>query len=294
MLSSVLIVFGFLLLLASCSSMSEGMFIFGIIFIAAGVAIVKYGIEDVKKNKLLQAENEKKRLKEIEVEQQKQAEMEIERRKNAYATMARWESDIWKDRTKKISKLMLVKIEGYYDYIAQRWHDRPMDLIFYFAKEKYSLQISRAQAIVAKENLSVPAPLFFYEDVVSKQITKRMMLFFYQNNWYYTFDDIDIQDAIVLVEATYKYEKEKLQREVEHAKGILSADTLVREDSRTISDSVKTVVWNRDGGRCVQCGSQKNLEFDHVIPFSKGGSNTARNIQILCQDCNRKKGSNIV
>src|SRR3990170_1867641 len=46
----------------------------------------------------------------------------------------------------------------------------------------------------------------------------------------------------------------------------------------TIPDDVKMYVWNRDGGKCLKCGSQEKLEFDHIIPLSKGGSNTARNI----------------
>ena len=43
----------------------------------------------------------------------------------------------------------------------------------------------------------------------------------------------------------------------------------------------------------VKCGSQENLEFDHIIPLSKGGSNTVRNIQLLCQKCNREKSNKI-
>lgn len=61
-----------------------------------------------------------------------------------------------------------------------------------------------------------------------------------------------------------------------------------------IPDAVKMYVWQRDGGHCVRCGSQENLEYDHIIPVSKGGSNTARNIQLLCSSCNRAKGANIV
>ena len=38
--------------------------------------------------------------------------------------------------------------------------------------------------------------------------------------------------------------------------------------SRRISQTVKDKVWNRDGGKCV-CGSNENIEFDHIVPFSK-------------------------
>jgi len=63
--------------------------------------------------------------------------------------------------------------------------------------------------------------------------------------------------------------------------------------NRQISQGVKDDVWNRDGGICVYCGSNENLEFDHIIPFSKGGSNTYRNIQLLCEPCNRSKSDKI-
>jgi Holliday junction resolvasome RuvABC ATP-dependent DNA helicase subunit len=62
----------------------------------------------------------------------------------------------------------------------------------------------------------------------------------------------------------------------------------------SIPDEVKIFVWQRDGGRCAKCGSQEKLEYDHIIPVSKGGSNTARNIQLLCESCNRLKSANIV
>lgn len=55
---------------------------------------------------------------------------------------------------------------------------------------------------------------------------------------------------------------------------------------------VKMFVWQRDGGRCVQCGSNERLEFDHIIPWADGGSDTARNLQLLCETCNRRKGRN--
>ena len=60
-----------------------------------------------------------------------------------------------------------------------------------------------------------------------------------------------------------------------------------------ITSEVRREVWRRDGGVCVKCGSRLNLEYDHIVPVSKGGSNTARNIELLCQDCNRAKSASI-
>ena len=60
-----------------------------------------------------------------------------------------------------------------------------------------------------------------------------------------------------------------------------------------IPEEIKLFVWQRDQGKCIQCGSNKKLEFDHIIPFAMGGSNTERNLQLLCENCNRKKGKNI-
>lgn len=67
------------------------------------------------------------------------------------------------------------------------------------------------------------------------------------------------------------------------------------EHNRIIPASVKMEVWKRDKGKCVMCGSNKNLHFDHIIPFSKGGSSiTAKNIQLLCAKCNLSKHDKIM
>ena len=66
------------------------------------------------------------------------------------------------------------------------------------------------------------------------------------------------------------------------------------EHSRVIPASVKLEVWKRDKGCCVKCGSHENLHFDHIIPYSKGGSSlVADNIQILCAKHNLEKHDNI-
>lgn len=63
--------------------------------------------------------------------------------------------------------------------------------------------------------------------------------------------------------------------------------------ARGIPTAVKDAVWRRDEGRCAQCRSQSALEFDHIIPFSRGGASTYRNVQLLCQTCNRSKAARI-
>ena len=65
--------------------------------------------------------------------------------------------------------------------------------------------------------------------------------------------------------------------------------------NRLIPTTVKKEVWKRDKGCCVICGSNVNLHFDHIIPFSKGGSSiTAKNIQLLCAKCNLSKHDKIM
>ena len=56
-----------------------------------------------------------------------------------------------------------------------------------------------------------------------------------------------------------------------------------------IDPDLQDEVWRRDEGRCVRCGSDEELQFDHVIPVSKGGGNTAENLQVMCGPCNRAK-----
>lgn len=64
-------------------------------------------------------------------------------------------------------------------------------------------------------------------------------------------------------------------------------------DSRRIPQDVRVAVWQRDQGKCVQCGAQEYLEFDHIIPYSKGGASTLNNVQLLCRRCNLQKSDRI-
>ncbi len=71
-------------------------------------------------------------------------------------------------------------------------------------------------------------------------------------------------------------------------------DNKLRARSRIIPSEVKLTVWERDNGRCVLCGSNDELHFDHELPYSKGGTSiTADNVRILCARHNLQKSDNI-
>lgn len=125
-------------------------------------------------------------------------------------------------------------------------------------------------------------------------------------------NDIPMQSKIYLLHVCHKFSKEEAKELINTAKKeerkrkLKDSKTLIKEKAeklygdipsddkrKPIPDEVKEKVWRRDNGRCVKCGSQENLEFDHIIAVVKGGSNTARNIQILCERCNREKSANI-
>lgn len=66
------------------------------------------------------------------------------------------------------------------------------------------------------------------------------------------------------------------------------------EHTRMIPTEVKLEVWKRDGGKCAKCGATDNLHFDHIIPYSKGGSSlTAQNVQLLCARHNLEKSDRV-
>lgn len=66
------------------------------------------------------------------------------------------------------------------------------------------------------------------------------------------------------------------------------------ENPRIIPGEVKAEVWRRDAGKCAHCGATDNLHFDHIIPYSRGGTSLrAENVQILCARHNLSKGARI-
>lgn len=62
---------------------------------------------------------------------------------------------------------------------------------------------------------------------------------------------------------------------------------------RTFSDAQKLAAYERQNGLCARCGKQfkiDQMEADHITPWCEGGHTTLENCQMLCKECNRRKG----
>lgn len=101
-------------------------------------------------------------------------------------------------------------------------------------------------------------------------------------------DEIKLEVAHAVLQHERGYQQ--LRRQLDAFKDMERAEVARRE---RIPENVRLFVWQRDQGRCVKWGSNERLEFDHIIPVTKGGGSTERNVQLLCERCNREKGANV-
>ena len=85
------------------------------------------------------------------------------------------------------------------------------------------------------------------------------------------------------------------QRELDHAHAVMAASGTpsTPRPREPIPKDVKLAVFQRDQGRCQECGSDFDLQYDHVIPFAMGGGNSVENLQLLCGRCNQRKGGRL-
>ena len=49
---------------------------------------------------------------------------------------------------------------------------------------------------------------------------------------------------------------------------------------------LRLFIFNRDGNKCLQCGSTEHLTIDHIVPVYHGGGNEYSNLRTLCNRCN--------
>lgn len=113
--------------------------------------------------------------------------------------------------------------------------------------------------------------------------------FLYQNSLYILDGEFTVEQEKLLVLDAFDAERRKFER-LQHK---FNGKPEERNIRTKIPEQTRIEVWHRDGGMCTRCGSRERLEYDHIIPISKGGSNTARNMELLCENCNRSKRDSI-
>lgn len=76
---------------------------------------------------------------------------------------------------------------------------------------------------------------------------------------------------------------------------VLSGKTVEKGLSlRKFPEKIAKKIYKQQGGYCPSCHGWfpfDKMEADHIIPWSKGGTTTEGNCQMLCKNCNRRKSN---
>jgi len=110
----------------------------------------------------------------------------------------------------------------------------------------------------------------------------------FEERFYREDEGLSEHDVLALVRERERRARRTLERA--HATLARAGEGAPAPGRERIPADVRRVVFERDGGRCVDCGSDFDLQYDHVIPHSLGGASTAANLQVLCASCNQRKG----
>jgi 5-methylcytosine-specific restriction endonuclease McrA len=132
---------------------------------------------------------------------------------------------------------------------------------------------------IAREQLESPQALMRRE---------RRVWWWHRDRYWWEDDELTAAD----VQALVAERERRKERQLERAHSTLQAEASARSRP-SIPREVRLAVWRREGGRCAACGATELLQFDHVIPLALGGSSSAANLELLCDDCNRAKGASL-
>lgn len=106
-------------------------------------------------------------------------------------------------------------------------------------------------------------------------------------------EGLSAEEVMALVEERERRRRRRIDRAMDlmHAERAGEAAPAGRREH--IPEELRREVFRRDGGRCVACGTDELLQFDHIIPVALGGASTPENLQLLCSGCNREKSDSL-
>jgi 5-methylcytosine-specific restriction endonuclease McrA len=117
----------------------------------------------------------------------------------------------------------------------------------------------------------------------------RRVLWTMHDCFYWEDEGLGAEDVKALIHQRERRSQQKLQT----ARSLMRADEAGRPTRVPIPTELRRAVFERDGGRCVECGSNFDLQYDHILPVAHGGATSLENLQLLCADCNRQKSDSI-
>lgn len=111
----------------------------------------------------------------------------------------------------------------------------------------------------------------------------------YRDRFYWEDEGYGAEDVVALVAERERRSRRRLDR----AHAALDQERASSARREPLARDLRLAVWRRDRGRCRECGSGFDLQYDHVIPLALGGATSVENLQLLCGDCNRAKGASL-
>ncbi|OGX27942.1 MAG: hypothetical protein A2787_00485 [Omnitrophica WOR_2 bacterium RIFCSPHIGHO2_01_FULL_48_9] len=162
------------------------------------------------------------------------------------------------------------------------------------SNEEIKERANKISSDLRNESFLKPIPLYILKrDPIRPEQGSSLIYCLYKDNMY-KFDRAGYSEEEMLLQIMDLEDEER--RKFERLKKKFSqTEEIEREGLReSIPEETRIAVWRRDEGKCVKCGGREKLEYDHIIPVSKGGGNTVRNIELLCERCNRAKANKIL
>lgn len=111
----------------------------------------------------------------------------------------------------------------------------------------------------------------------------------FADTFYWESAGYSARDVLALVTRRERRHEQQLAR----AHALLELEEAGGPRREPIPQDVRREVFTRDGGRCVTCDADFDLQYDHIIPVALGGATTAANLQLLCAPCNREKSASV-
>lgn len=143
------------------------------------------------------------------------------------------------------------------------------------------LRWSRAQVRAALQ-VQATEPVQLWRD-------GRRNLWQFLDGFWWDDDGLDAED----IKALILQRRRRLEQKLQSARSLMRAEESGRPTRAGIPTELRRVVFERDGGRCVECGGSFDIQYDHILPVAHGGATTLENLQILCAECNRRKSDSI-